>query len=107
MHTPSDDSISEENGRHGELRPEIILLFLGGAKNPRGTLRISVVGFAKFYTEITCTRIARTVTTGGSKEYASRGSQGGPESETATQVRYVVSGLHIHGAHHLGFRRHL
>lgn len=66
LHNYSD----AENGRHGDLRPENILLFLGDASNPRGTLRITDVGLARFHTEITSRRLAGTVTTGGSIMYA-------------------------------------
>ncbi|KAK0630530.1 hypothetical protein B0T17DRAFT_506994 [Bombardia bombarda] len=43
----------EENGRHGDLQTENMLLFLDRANEPRGTLRITNVGLARFHMKIT------------------------------------------------------
>jgi serine/threonine protein kinase len=71
LHHPSDSPTSGENGRHGDLRPDNILLFIEDSKNhPRGTLRITDAGLSRFHEKITSKRTAGTNTQGGSIEYA-------------------------------------
>ena len=66
------EATSDENGRHGDLRPENILLFRDdpARHGSWGTLQITDAGLARFHQQITRKRLAGTSTHGGSIEYA-------------------------------------
>ncbi|KAI0410236.1 kinase-like domain-containing protein [Xylaria grammica] len=68
IHNPGPSGLSEENGRHGDLKPQNILLFNGN--NNLGTLRVADAGLARFHAESTSIRKAGTTTRGATIEYA-------------------------------------
>ncbi|KAK4212294.1 kinase-like domain-containing protein [Rhypophila decipiens] len=76
---------SEENGRHGDIRPHNILLFYDSesghpsscsedrypwSEGAGGTLRVADVGLARFHEKVTDNRQGPTDTTGAFLEYA-------------------------------------
>lgn len=77
LHYPSDDPISEENGRHGDLRPQNILLFLDRQPGGLGTLCITDCGLAKIHELRTDNRVQGTNTSGGDQQYAPPGCRKG------------------------------
>ncbi|KAK4201044.1 kinase-like domain-containing protein, partial [Triangularia verruculosa] len=71
MHMPLNSyEGTEEYGRHGDLRPENILVFRSDGDSSIGKLRITDAGLARFHQKITNERTAGTTTTSGSIEYA-------------------------------------
>jgi serine/threonine protein kinase len=70
LHFLPDNPVSEENCRHGDLRPENILLFPSSSNDQFGTLRITDVGLAKIHELRTENRVRGTTTRGGDQQYA-------------------------------------
>lgn len=71
IHTLPVETISEENGRHGDLKPQNILLFDENSnENNPGILRITDVGLARFHAQCTSLRKEGTTTRGETIEYA-------------------------------------
>lgn len=74
MHNLPDTSAdSEENGRHGDIRSQNILLFFDGPETEppwRGNLCIADVGLSRFHEKITDKRQDPTTTKGVFLEYA-------------------------------------
>ncbi|KAM7216463.1 Protein kinase-like domain containing protein, partial [Rhypophila decipiens] len=68
--TPEEGS-QNKNGRHGDLRPENIVVFRReDDADPRGNLQITDAGLARFHELITNKRPDGTSTQGGSIEYS-------------------------------------
>lgn len=72
-HLPDIAPDSHENGRHGDIRSQNILLFYNGSETTRpwnGSLCIADVGLARFHEKITDDRQDPTNTRGAFLEYA-------------------------------------
>ncbi|RYC63132.1 hypothetical protein CHU98_g3090 [Xylaria longipes] len=70
LHFPSERTVEDENGRHGDLKPGNIVVFNDQpGENPRRTLCITDAGLARFHENITSKRMTGTNTNGGSIEY--------------------------------------
>ncbi|KAH8892915.1 hypothetical protein GQ53DRAFT_645907, partial [Thozetella sp. PMI_491] len=78
-HNFSEEEI-QEYGRHGDLKPQNIIVFHDNPNEPLGRLCITDAGLARFHVKVTSERVADTVTTGGTIEY-------GPPEASEKSVR--------------------
>ncbi|KAI1264004.1 kinase-like domain-containing protein [Xylariaceae sp. FL1019] len=70
INNPNDKISDQENGRHGDLKPDNVLLFDGESAASRGILRITDAGLARFHLYYTNMRRQGTTTNGATIEYA-------------------------------------